>query len=397
MDAAGCDWAELDWPALQVLAQAERLESLLYVALSAADHLHAPPAVVCDLEAAYWRTKVANRLVLDVVDQLVGALSAVDVPTVLLKGAALAYTLYCDPACRPLGDIDLLVRADQVTVALGVLGMLGYAPPSGSLSESMAARMAAGDKSVLHRCGEVTLLRSGHLHTQVDLHWGLNGRALLRRSMDVAWFWDHTRLVACGRRQIRVLDDEAQLLHLCAHTLQHGVPRLRWSYDIALMLARRSLAWEIVLAEAERSSLCLAVQSTLAAVALIWGVEVPTWVQDRLAAIPVSGAELRLRRATWSGDGRAVAACDALSQPDLGSALDVWLAAALPPAAYMRQRYKIADVRLLPAYYLLRAVRGTVLAGLGALRVLGDRGSRRAHGDWWAAGHSAAKRQGGVE
>lgn len=167
---------------------------------------------------------------------------------------------------------------------------------------------------------------------------------------------------------MRVLGDEAQLLHLCAHTLQHGIPRLRWTYDMALLLARRPLAWEVVLAGAERCGLGLAVQSSLAAVALVWVSPRPPGVDDRLAALPVSGAELRLRRATWSGDDRAVGAFDLLSQPDLASALDLWLAAVLPPAAYLQARYRIADPHLLPAYYLLHAVRGTVLGGLGALR-----------------------------
>jgi hypothetical protein len=224
---------------------------------------------------------------------------------------------------------------------------------------------------------------------QVDLHWSLNGRALLRRTMDVAWFWDHVRSVPVGgsvlRRELRVFSDEAQLLHLCAHTLQHGIPRLRWTYDMALLLARRPLAWEVVLAGAERCGLGVAVQSSLAAVALIWGIAPPAWVEERLGALPVHGAELRLRRATWSGDERAVAAFDLLSQPDLGSALDLWLAAALPPAAYLQVRYKIADPHLLPAYYLLHAVRGTVLGSLGALRLigrdLGEAAPPRAEGD----------------
>ncbi len=392
VDGAGREWEGLDWPSLHRLASAERLDALLYVALLGAGRLQAPPPAVCaGLEAAYWRTKVANLLALDAVDQLAGALAAVDVPVVVLKGAALAFTLYPDPARRPLGDIDLLVPVDQVAIALRVLGLLGYAPAQGSLAENIAGRVAAGDTRILQRRCEVTLLRDDRLRTQVDLHWGLNGRALLRRGMDVAWFWDHTHLATLGRREVRVLCEEAQFLHLCAHTLQHGVPRLRWTYDMALMLARRSLVWEVVLAGAERCGLTLAVQSSLAAVALIWGVAAPASVQERLASLPVAGAELRLRRVTWSGDRRAVAACDLLSQPDLGSALDVWLAAALPPAAYLRQRYKVADIHLLPAYYLLHAVRGTVLGGLGVLRVLRARGDHRAcgdppaHGDWSAA------------
>jgi hypothetical protein len=169
--------------------------------------------------------------------------------------------------------------------------------------------------------------------------------------------------------------------------LQHGVPRLRWTYDMALILSRRRLAWEDVLAGARRCGLGIALQSSLAAVALIWGVAPPAWVQDQLAALPVSAAEARLRRFTWSGDSRAVAAFDAMSQPDLRSALDIWLAAALPPRAYLQHRYNIAGMHLLPAYYLLHAVRGTVLCGLGALRVLRHQGE---HGDLGVQGSGGA-------
>jgi hypothetical protein len=383
-DPERCDWAGLDWPALQALARAERLDALLYVALLGARAFQAPPpAVRAELEAAYWRTKVANLLALDAVAGFVGALAVAEVPAVVLKGAALAFTVYGDPALRPLGDIDVLVHPHQVAVALRVLGLLGYAPVPGSLAVDTAARVAAGEERILQRRSEVTFVRDGMsaagVPTQVDLHWGLNGRALLRRSMDTRWFWDHTRVAALGRRELCIFGEEAQLLHLCAHTLQHGVPRLRWTYDIALLLSRCRLAWEDVLAGAKRCGLGIALQSSLAAVALIWGVAAPAWVQDQLAALPVSVAEARLRRFTWSGDSRAVATFDAMSQPDLRSALDIWLAAALPPRSYLQQRYKIVDMHLLPAYYLLHAVRGTVLSGLSALRVLCDRSERADH------------------
>ena len=377
------EWGHLDWPRIQALAHAERLDSLLYAAVLGAHALSAPPATVrAALEAAYWRTKVANLLALDAVDQFTGALAAVDVPSVTLKGAALAFTLYPDAARRPLGDLDVLVHPEHVATALRVLALLGYVPAPGCPAAAIVARVAAGDGRVLARRCQITLLRgaqnSHQLPMQVDLHWSLNNRALLRRTMDPAWFWDHTRPASFGRilggRELRVLSDEAQLLHLCAHTLQHGIPRLRWTYDMALLLARRPLVWEVVLGGAERCGLGLAVQSSLAAVALIWGIAPPAWVEDWLAALPVSGAELRLRRATWSGDSRAVAAADLLSQPDLRSALDLWLAAALPPAGYLQARYRLADPHLLPACYLLHAVRGTVLASLGALRLLGKDG-----------------------
>jgi hypothetical protein len=219
-------------------------------------------------------------------------------------------------------------------------------------------------------------VRGGKLPTQVDLHWGLSGHTALRRSLDPTWFWQHVRPLGGCEDGLLVWDNEAQFLHLCAHTLQHGRPRLRWTYDIALLLGRRSLDWDLVLAVAEASGLVLAVQGALAAVALLWGVAPPPAVVVRLGALGVTPAERRLQQFTNAGDRRALAACNVIARRDLASALDAWLAAAFPPRDYMRSRYGLAEDHMLPALYLYRAVFGTVGSALRACRVLCGRSTR---------------------
>ena len=50
---------------------------------------------------------------------VVDALEAAGIPSVLLKGPALARTVYPDPALRQSVDIDLLVRPGDVLAAEG--------------------------------------------------------------------------------------------------------------------------------------------------------------------------------------------------------------------------------------------------------------------------------------
>jgi hypothetical protein len=372
----------LDWEALYLLARAERLDPLLYVALLAAGRLAAlPRPLAAQLEAAHWHARIANLLALDAVGQLASALAAVDVPVVLLKGAALAFGLYSDPARRALGDIDILVKPADVPKALRVMRLLGYAPvgPLRGVPDDQAAPGAdhEGWRS------EVALVREGKLPTQIDLHWGLNSRTQLRRSMDAQWFWEHTtpltlrgRSAASSHRQNRTQDGEtvcifgteAQLLHLCAHSLQHGAPRLRWTYDIALLLARRTIDWDIVLPAAASFHLGLALQVTLAAVWVLWGVAPPVCVQARLHALTIGGDERRTWRLTCSGNQQALKAWDVISLGNAREALDAWLAAALPPPGAMCRRYGVCDQRLLPGLYLYRAVNGSVRGGWGMLR-----------------------------
>ncbi len=71
------------------------------------------------------RSMRAGRQIQAVVD----ALEAAGIESVLLKGPALARTVYPDPALRQSVDIDLLVRPGDVLAAESVLEGLGYVSP----------------------------------------------------------------------------------------------------------------------------------------------------------------------------------------------------------------------------------------------------------------------------
>jgi hypothetical protein len=81
-----------------------------------------------------------------------------DIPIIVLKGAALAYTVYDTPALRPIGDIDILVRPDDAAAAREILDRIGWRP----------SRHAAERDLLL--CHGVGLHRG---HGAVDLHWYL--------------------------------------------------------------------------------------------------------------------------------------------------------------------------------------------------------------------------------
>jgi hypothetical protein len=62
--------------------------------------------------------------------EIVAALHAHDVPTVLLKGAFLATRAYPSAAVRPMGDLDLLVPAPLLRRAMDAVAGAGYARPA---------------------------------------------------------------------------------------------------------------------------------------------------------------------------------------------------------------------------------------------------------------------------
>jgi hypothetical protein len=371
------------WEALLTLAAYERLTPLLQRALAARDPsappAGPPPAVRFRLAQAYTKAYIGHALAFAALAEILHTFSAAGIPTITLKGAALAASVYPDPVCRSLGDLDLLVSSTSVPSALRLLGDLGYTPIPGPASLTPSP----------HQQGEITLRRTQGVRTQVDLHWALNSRTVLRRAIATPWFWEHTHNVpfpatasfpTAAPPALRIFTPEAQLLHLCAHTIQHGRPRLRWTYDIALLLASgvggRAFAWDVAIAGAEHNGLALAVRTTLDAVAGLWGVAPPAWVQTELAGIPVSRAERRLCQFSQSGDSAAVAAFDILCQPTPAAAISAaratartaWFAASQP-------RRDAATAAPHPAgasapRRLLHVTRRAARAGWGALRLL---------------------------
>ena len=111
-----------EWQAFLDLLRPHGVYPLMAYRLRAWPEVCRPPA-----EVMAWLNRVflfaaarsmrAGRQIQEVVD----ALEAAGIPSVLLKGPALARTVYPDPALRQSTDIDLLVRPGNVIAAEGVL------------------------------------------------------------------------------------------------------------------------------------------------------------------------------------------------------------------------------------------------------------------------------------
>ncbi|MEO5730025.1 MAG: nucleotidyltransferase family protein, partial [Byssovorax sp.] len=99
-----------------------------------------------------------------VLARVASALRDVAAPTLLVKGAALALTVYPSPASRPMQDIDLLVRRadrDRVLAALTAAGGVVHASPGRPLTADFL-----GETAVMMHAGATSFLVE--IHTSLD-------------------------------------------------------------------------------------------------------------------------------------------------------------------------------------------------------------------------------------
>lgn len=116
------------WEGMVELASRELVTPALYRGLADRGLLAALPTEVRGyLEAVHELNGERNRRIADQLQGIVATLNAAGIEPVPLKGVGyLLAGLYGDPAARVIGDIDLLVAADELPAAVAALAASGY-------------------------------------------------------------------------------------------------------------------------------------------------------------------------------------------------------------------------------------------------------------------------------
>lgn len=214
---------ELDW---QILAQA----AVFHRVLPALTRI-AP--LSSELEAAdrAIRARAATQLA----DIMAIHREMADFDHLFFKGVALALTTYGDCAARASGDIDLLVRPEQLDSAIQRLGRLGYHQKRELSSAAWTAHKSSGNEIQLYRPDRSYAL---------DLHWRVAPVYLpAPRTEDLL---ARACVQAVGNGSIPVMGAEDRLLTLAIHGCVSGWEQIRWVVDIDRCRSHQSIDWNLL-------------------------------------------------------------------------------------------------------------------------------------------------------
>jgi hypothetical protein len=323
-------------------AEQERVAPLLYAALRGGD---APPAVLARLRAAWIAAQRQSLLAGDQLRDVVRALGDAGIPTIVLKGPALAAAYYDDPALRPFTDLDLLVRRDHRARALAVLAAVGYV--HGSPGRSLAYE--------LDHAGAVYLVAApGSSRLPVDLHWECIAHPGGSHATELAAaeIWERAVPARAWGESAHALAPEDLLVYLAAHfAIHHTLAGVLWQLDLALLLQRHAatLDWPAVLERARRWHAAAAVYFALRVVGEQLGAAAPEIAMRRLwpGALRVAAVD-RLRHVGGDRPHRVEYVVGLLlldRRADIARTLVIGL---VPPPRWLRARYEARS--LLAAY-----------------------------------------------
>jgi len=338
------DFTPADWRLLAPMAKSEGVAPLLYWTFQRANMpaLRVPAKILSFLASEYYRTAAQNMLLYQALDPILAALQTAGVPVIVLKGAALANTLYPDPALRPMTDLDLLVRQVDFDHAEACLRDLGYRVGYPEMSPGFNQRVGF----------HIYLESTPDQASAVELHWGLVAGQADVRTPDMGWFWGQAEewVEAMeegdkGRNPMTmVFNPTAQLLYMAAHLmLQHGEAqaRLLWYYDLHTLVSQcaTKVDWDQLVQAAISFGWGAALYRALAGAQARFHTPFPGQLLQRLAEM-VPEAARQVAIGPISARTTADNAWDAiLTAKSWRSRLRLAWRLLMPSSTYMRWRY----------------------------------------------------------
>ena len=244
--------ASLDeWSSLLNFLQAHWIIPFLYRKVGSLPQECRPPEPIADeMRQAFLFSRVRSLHMERQLREIIEGFQEEGVRVLVLRGPALAFSLYPDPAMRPSCDLDLLVLPEQVVQARGILESLGY--------KCLAKRFEVARDFFREECF-VHQKNPGNKFP-VDLHWvhwELHPFFKGSEEVDIQDLFQRACKVETPTLAFETLHPVDYLIHSAIHLIMihKNEMRLSWIYDTALLaqhlqvpddwetLKERSVAW----------------------------------------------------------------------------------------------------------------------------------------------------------
>jgi Uncharacterised nucleotidyltransferase len=317
------------------------------------------PSDILDELGAYFRANnIRNLSLRRELLRLLREFETRGIPVIPYKGPILAALAYGNLALREFGDLDVLVRTQDVLRAKELLASFGYRP---------AYRLTRAQEAAYIRYGDQYPYVRDHDGSVVELHWGFASRAF-SFLLGTERPWWHLERIPFGGSTVSSFSPEDLLLILRVHGSMHLWECLQWVCDVAeLIHVRGQMDWGRLMERATALGCRRALLLGLSLADELLGTRMPEEVAQWLRADPVAKtlaaqvSEWLFREAT--GSHGLLEEC--LFQPFHVMVLERlqdkvrYCARQITVPSIQDYAFLPLPAHLFPAYHLLRPVRLT--------------------------------------
>jgi hypothetical protein len=274
--------------------------------------------------------------------EVLAALASHGVVPLIVKGTALAYSIYDAPELRPRGDTDLLIGANELDRVRAALAPLRF-----------SEKLTSGDELGVRQKTFERVDRFGLAHGY-DVHLDIANPATVARALtyeDMRSRALDLPRIAAGALAPSLVDS---LLYACIHRVvhHHSSDRLMWLYDVHLLANRLSSnEWSELWSRALERRVVTICKVTLDDARHWFGGD--DFGKDAPAVGEEPSAAFLIRDRT-----RGAVLATELKALTWGERFKRMRQLAFPPADFVMQSFGVRNRAALPALYAWRALRG---------------------------------------
>lgn len=315
------------------------------------------------LEKDYYQNLRRNILMWEEIEPILKSFKEDGIEVILLKGVALAELVYKNLALRPMSDIDLLVKKEELPRIDEKMRKFGY-----STEENYRNSLRYSSVDYLNSIEYLPALPIGREQAgrkkvvSVHFHWHLVNSTLpsfmYASKIDIEKIWKEAIPVKISGTETLSLAPHHLLIHLSEHASKpgHSLSRLILLYDIAetIKVYQEELNWELLINEARMFNLNRPLYYSLYLTSRLIGLDnMPANILDELRPKNLSYGERRFLGVSryaptlWNRNfpGLSYLLHLAMCQGNFQKVRFIWQSF-FPPSAVLRLRYPSQRNRL---------------------------------------------------
>jgi len=254
----------IDWDCFLEKARENGISAIVYLKLNEIkkDCPNIPSIIFEELKNDYYLSATKNTLIFEELGKILEAFKKAGLQVIVLKGAALASTVYGNLALRPMSDVDLLVKKEDFLSIDEQLKILGYRPSD----------MSAHDVDLSSTYLTTLDYRSSAENSpSFHIHWHFVNSTIPNESyiknINIEKIWKDAQKTKIADVESQMMAPHHLLIHLSEHALRvtHSLSKFCFFCDInqVINFYQARLDWEELIKDSFKFNLNRMVYSSL--------------------------------------------------------------------------------------------------------------------------------------
>ena len=345
----------LNWEKFSSYAIKHGVAAVIFSKLSELKLLHLLPNANLNLfKQQYYKTFTRNTVLLENFKLVAEQAHKNNINVILLKGISLINHVYDDIGLRPMVDIDILVKKEDISQMEKILESLNYGINPVVKSKFIAIKEHFHLPAYIHKTNHIMIELHTHIH-ESDSPLKLN----------ISEFWENKIPIKDFSENVGMLSPENLLQHLCMHIHEHYKSkkiRLSHFYDIAKVIEKynnNELNWNKFIDDTAKFNLHLAIYPYLYLVQKHFITEIPSIISNHYTEFDKDNydnyfKDVLLTNSILSKEQAVIKQKELSKIKGFKNKFIYIIGDLFPSKRFMIRRYRIKNKGLLIFYYLKR-------------------------------------------